>query len=122
MENENNEGAFREHAARIERHYKHARQKHPYFCDRITCLSETGADTHLGIYRATLAVAELAGNIEAVDVVQCELYEAVQAYTKGDIPNAIEECYDAIAVLLRIVEVLEGRQMLGRPKRGEEAK
>ena len=32
---------------------------------------------------------------------------------------AVEECYDAIAVLLRVIDVLEGRQELGRPERGD---
>ena len=32
---------------------------------------------------------------------------------------AVEECYDAIAVLLRVIDVLEGRQELRRPERGD---
>lgn len=31
---------------------------------------------------------------------------------------AVEECYDTIAVLLRMVDVLEGRQKLGKPNKG----
>lgn len=110
------------HGDRILQHYVHAKEKHPYFCDRITCFSEEGADTHLGLYRALLESEECAGDLEVVDVIQCELYEAVQAYTHGDTAHAVEECYDTIAVLLRMVDVLEGRQKLGKPETKGETK
>lgn len=97
-------------------HYEHAREKHPYFCDIITCLSDSGADTHLDIYRSTLAAEANADAIEASTLLFCEFFEAMQAYTRGDKPAAVEECYDCIAVLLRVIDVLEGRQKLGKPE------
>lgn len=104
--------------SKIREHYEHAKEKHPYFCDMITYLSDCGADTHLDIYRATLA-AEIARNSVAVGtVLSCEYYKALQAYTRGNTAAAVEECYDAIAVLLRMVDVLEGRQALGDPAKG----
>lgn len=102
----------------IERHYKHAKEKQPYFCDLITCLSEDGADTHLSIYRATLSAEKKADAVETGTILFCEFYEAIQAYTRGETAAAVEECYDAIAVLLRVIDVLEGRQELGKPKGG----
>jgi hypothetical protein len=105
----------------IERHYRNAKEKHPYFCDRITCLSEAGAEMHLSIHRHSLEVEEKAGDVEVNTLLFCEFYEAMQAYTHGDTAAAVEECYDAIAVLLRVVDVLEERQALGRPKKGEVA-
>ena len=104
----------------IERHYNHAKEKHPYFCDIITCLSENGADTHLDIYRTTLSAEENADAVEAGTILFCEFCEAMQAYTRGDTAAAVEECYDTIAVLLRVIDVLEGRQQLGKPKGVEE--
>ena len=104
------------HAGRMYKHYAHAREKHPYFCDTITCLSESGADTHLDIYRSTLKAEADNGCVEADTVLMCEFYEALQAYKHGDTANAVEECYDAIAVLLRTIDVLEGRQKLGKPE------
>lgn len=104
---------------KIKEHYDHAREKHPYFCDMITCLSDVGADTQLDIHRNTLAVEEEVEAVEAVVVLECKIYEAVQAYTHGDTKAAVEECYDAIAVLLRVIDVLEGRQKLGKPNEGE---
>lgn len=103
---------------KIAEHYCHAKAKHPYFCDIITCLSESGANTHLDIYRSTLDAEIKVDDVEADTVLMCEYYEAIHAYTRGDTASAIEECYDAIAVLLRVIDVLEGRQELGKPQEG----
>lgn len=107
---------------KIREHYEHAKEKHPYFCDIITCLSESGADTHLDIYRPTLEAQINANSVEASTVLLCEYQEAIQAYTHGNTAAAVEECYDTIAVLLRIIDVLEGRQALGDPAKKEGAK
>ena len=80
---------------KIREHYEHAKAKHPYFCDMITCLSESGANTHLDIYRATLALELERNSVEAGTLLFCEYYEAIQAYMKGDTASAIEECYNA---------------------------
>lgn len=105
-----------QHSDRICKHYAHAKEKHPYFCDRITCLSDAGSDTHLDICRATLAAEIEAEAVETGTLLDCEFYGAMQAYTHGDTAHAVEECYDAIAVLLRTIDVLEGRQKLGKPE------
>ena len=104
------------HISNILKHYAHAKEKHPYFCDTITCLSESGADTHLDIYRSTLKAEADNGCVEADTVLMCEFYEALQAYKHGDTANAVEELYDTIAVCLRTIDVLEGRQKLGKPE------
>ena len=110
------------HISNILKHYAHAKEKHPYFCDMITCLSKTGADTHLELARGLLATEIDTGNVEVCDVLMCEFHEAIQAYLNGDTAHAVEECYDAIAVLLRAIDVLEGRQELGKPEMKGEAK
>lgn len=99
-------------------HYAHACEKHPYFCDMITCLSKTGADTHLVFARGLLATEIDTRNVEVKDVLMCEFYEAIQAHLNGDTAAAVEELYDTIAVLIRTIDVLEGRQALGKPKGG----
>lgn len=53
-------------------------------------------------------------------LLNCEVWEVHEAIMKGDTAQAVEECYDAIAVLLRVVDVLEGRQKLGKPEGGAE--
>lgn len=113
---------MKNHIDRIAAHYDHAKEKHPYFCDRITCLPKASVDAHLGLFKAILRADVRNGDVEAFDVIRCELYEAVQAYTHGDNAAAIEECYDTIAVLLRTIDVLEGRQELGNPETKGETK
>ena len=110
------------HAPRALYHYIHAKEKHPYFCDSIAYISKTDADIDLELNRASLAAAERAGDVEAVCVIECELSEAVQAYAHGDTAHAVDECFDAIAVLLRTIDVLEGRQRLGKPETKGETK
>lgn len=105
------------HADRMLQHYVHAKEKHPYFCDKIVAnTSKTDTDTYLELCRTVLAARERLGEVEAFDVIFCELYEAMQAYAHGDIAHAVEECYDTIATLLRTIDVLEGRQKLGKPE------
>lgn len=49
----------------------------------------------------------------------CSWIECMSAaLANGDKAQAVEELYDVIAVLLRTVYALEGRQKLGRPKVG----
>ena len=103
----------------INEHYHHSREKQPYFCDMITCLSEDGANTHLDIYKSTLAAEIRAMAVEASIVWDCKYYEAIQAYTRGDTAAAVEKFCAAIAVLLRTIDVLEGRQALGDPAKKE---
>jgi hypothetical protein len=50
------------------------------------------------------------------DVLDCEVWEAMEAFVNGNTAHAVDECYDAIAVLLRTIDVLEGRQKLGKPE------
>lgn len=104
---------------KIKEHYDHAREKHPYFCDRITNISEASIYARLDLLREMIRVGERRGCLEALDVIRCELFEAMQAYTRGNITHAVEECYDTIAVLLRMIDVLEGRQELGNPDKKE---
>lgn len=54
--------------------------------------------------------------IEADSVIQCEFCEAVQAYAHGDIAHAVDYLYKAAVVCLRSIDVLEGRQKLGKPE------
>ena len=105
----------------IARHYCHAKDKHPYFADRL-CLDEANAEharSSLKICRFMLQVEQKQGEVCAETLANCELAEAWEAYACGDRAAAVEECYDVIAVMLRIIDVLEGRQALGKPKAAE---
>lgn len=56
-----------------------------------------------------------ANMLSASTVLDCEIAEVYDAIEKGDKEEAIEECYDAIAVLLRLIDVLSDDQPLGKP-------
>ena len=101
----------------IERHYLHAKEKHPYFCD-IICHDKThfdGASFLLDDYRCRIKCSIASGTVCWSDLLDCEMYEALVEIGNGKTAAAVEECYDCIAVLLRVIDVLEGRQKLVQP-------
>lgn len=109
------------HSDRICKHYIHAREKHPYFCDEV--IPGKGykpedrkivAASCLYVERQRIKVGARDGNILWKELLDCEVWEAIEALVNGDTAHAIDECYDAISVLLRTIDVLEGRQKLGR--------
>lgn len=111
---------------KIQEHYDHAREKHPYFCDDLIFLpprllpwkAEGFFSGRVEFARQSLIESIRQHLVEYRDVLGCELAEMDEAIVTNDIPHAIEECYDCIAVLLRVIDVLEGRQPLGKPKEG----
>ena len=107
---------------KIRRHYRHAVDRHPYFADRLPAMcSHDVAWAILTESRDRIRDGAAVDSVSAVAVLDCEMAEFMEAYLRGDKAAAVEECYDAMAVLLRMVDVLEGRQPLGRPKEdGEE--
>ena len=110
-------------AAKVAEHYEHARRKHPYFADGLFLWGDSAKDAGrtLAGMRGILAIEKPKGRVLAETVLNCEIAEVAVAYASGDKPHAVEECYDAIAVLLRMVDVIEGRQALGNCN-GESAK
>ncbi len=99
---------------KIRRHYRHAVESHPHFADRLPAMcSRSFAAETLDRARKRLRDGEAVGSVSAVAVLDCETAEVMEAHLRGDMAAAAEECYDAIAVLLRMVDVIEGRQTLG---------
>lgn len=111
---------YAEHDGRVAKHYAHAREKHPYFADVILDISDTPERTTRNLLIARDHVDLFAGLdcLRSFDVHDCEIAEAMDALAHGDNDAAVEELYDAIAVLLRTIDVLEGRQALGKPEKG----
>jgi len=102
---------------KIKQHYDHAREKHPYFCDTLVpyMYSTEDSDGHLRVLRNVLKNAK-PGSFTMTDALNCEVEEMLNAIVHGETENAIEEAYDIIAVLLRVIDILEGRQPLGKPE------
>lgn len=111
----------------IARHYCHAKSKHPNFCDLLhpALMTEGERKTvvrHL-LKEARAEIAEDAALQRLMwdRLLNCEVWEVHEAIERGDKAAAVEEIYDAIAVLLRVIDVLEGRQSLGAPKTAKES-
>lgn len=106
------------HAVRILEHYGHAREKHPYFADVILDSVDTPDRMAqlLSIDRDRLKLYAELGCVRPIDVLECEVSEVMCAISNGDKAHAVEELYDCVTVLLRTVDVIEGRQKLGKPE------
>ena len=101
---------------KIIEHYEHAVKKHPYFADKFYIDDTIDPDECLRVVRSELRYNSHIGNVDTLDVLKCEIMEIMSAQKHGEVEHAKEECYDAIAVLLRMIDVLENRQPLGKPK------
>lgn len=112
------------HASRICKHYAHAIEKHPYFCDIIKTVAVPFdfAGWCLEDCRERLIHARDANVLKWDDLLDCKKYEAMAEINHENTARAVEECYDAISVLLRTIDVLEGRQKLGKPQPKGETK
>lgn len=108
---------------KIAEHYCHAKAKHPYFADRLFIDDNDAeeAKRDLESVRMLLNIERKQGRVYAETLANCEIAEVCDAIARGEKAMAVEECYDVIAVLLRMVDVLEGRQELGKPKDESEA-
>lgn len=106
----------------IERHYKHAKEKHPYFCDMVTRDLWTAKDIKDNLKRIRQYIEQdiERHEVEAMSLLICEMREFEEAMTLKDTASAVEELYDVIAVCMRIIDVLERWQELGNPKEGKE--
>lgn len=103
---------------KVAEHYCHAKRKHPHFADSMFLYENNAEDAKrdLRILRMILNIERKEVKVYAETLANCEVAEVCDAIARGDKAAAVEECYDAIAVLLRMVDVLEGRQKLGKPK------
>lgn len=120
------------HAPRALCHYVHAKKKHPYFCDGLLPTQVPNPMTEdamireiresLRENRLRLERGGCNANILWNELLNCEVWEATEAMANGDTAHTVEEFYDAIAVLLRTIDVMEGRQQLGKPETKGEAK
>lgn len=112
---------YHAHFERIRAHYAHARAKHPYFCDRLlpdwsigrikSCIA-----VNLECARTRIKAGVRDHNLIWNEIADCEVWEATEAMANGDKAHAVEELYKCVAVLLRTIDVLEGRQKLGKPE------
>lgn len=108
------------HSDRCATHYAHAREKHPYFCDwmqpgQYDRKNIEQIKKNLAFARSRIEYGVLTHKLGWDDLLSCEVWEVFEALVRGDTASAIDELYDTIAVCLRAIDVLEGRQKLGKP-------
>lgn len=112
---------------KIASHYAHAIEKHPYFCDWVQPHGKTPEAVSKKI---SFTLAKIRKYIKDNakkhvlgwdDLLNCEVWEVFEALATGNKAQAVEELYDCIAILLRTIDVLEGRQSLGKPISGNPA-
>lgn len=106
------DGSICPHLYDVAIHYRHAKEKHPQFADRIT-----NWDADMAAYALRNSRVILEGEKRnAQRILDCEIMEALDAYTRGDHRAAIEECYDAVAVLLRMADMIAEQAKSGIAK------
>jgi hypothetical protein len=100
----------------VKQHYDHAIATHPWFADDM-CFIDLGWKLQAGNLKSYLEhCAERHEKGEksycmARDVLDAELAEVYAAYSEGYYEQARYEIYDAIAVLLRMEDMIAEKQM-----------
>ena len=106
------------HAKRIFEHYAHAREKHPYFCDFDPMMSTRDFAKKMKVQldnaRSGIEISKECGEVEWIDLLECEKFEAVVAMSNSDKAKSVDELYRCAVVCLRTIDVIEGRQKLGK--------
>ena len=117
-----------QHNKRIRQHYAYARLKHPAFCNWILPRNTTKEVKDKIAYnllrvRERLAEAEEKGVLGWDDILDCQMWKVFDALAKGNNDKAVETMYKMVAVILRTIDVVEGRQELTKDRKeakGEE--
>lgn len=105
---------------KIVEHYNHAQEKHPYFCDWVQSEKpqsyiKQGISNRLAACRECNKLLSEHGTLSWDDILDYETWKVFEALASGDNTQAVEELYNCVVVLLRTIDVLEGRQKLGKP-------
>ena len=96
------------------KHFAKAVRKHPRFADKLfgDDAADDARDVLDGMRRE---IDYLAKNnwLDASALATCEICEAQLANAQGNKAACVDELYDAVAVLMRMIAVVEGKQRLG---------
>lgn len=82
-----------------EEHLKHAREKHPFFADRIGPVDDSDAFYFGSLAEITKKRIKTEPSLEIV--LMGEVHEFLAEMARGDLSRAREEAADIVAVLLR---------------------
>lgn len=84
-----------------------AKRKHPKFVDHFTFTTYKTFEPELRGRRSKLEVSKLQGNVMFHDILECEMFEALDAYVHGDLAHARQELAQCAAVCIRAMEYIE---------------
>lgn len=84
-----------------------AKRKHPHFVDAVTYFNHYSTHFLLKAMRDTLKEITRRGKTDVESVLDCELYEALDAYAKGDYQHAMQEFAQCAVVCVRAMEECE---------------
>lgn len=110
------------HVSNILKHYAHAKEKHPYFCDGITPFDIGYApmsqpyEEVVDERRDVVANKAIKHSLLLEHLIDCEYSEVLCEYDRGNNALAVQKLYDLVVLCLRTIDVLEGRQKLGKPE------
>lgn len=95
-------------------HYDKACEKHPYFADNFSMFPVEYWVNEARHLKELVRLHALRGDVEARLVLQAEVSEVFEAIALGNFKQAREECFDTIAVLIRILDVIDGVESFGK--------
>ena len=110
------------HVSNILKHYAHAKEKHPYFCDGISPFDigyvqmDQTFEEVVEERRDDVAYHAQKHSLLLEDLIDCEWSEVLCECDRGNDALAVQKLYDLAVLCLRAIDVLEGRQELGRPE------
>ena len=97
---------------KIKEHYDHACNKHPDFVKRFGVEYETEwTEFSLDKYRTKIENETKYNSLCLESVLLCEVWEFLDAIANDKFPEAIEEGYDIIAVILRGIERIKRNEV-----------
>ena len=102
-------------STRARLHYANALRKHPRFADKMFTYPEVAnAEKSLAAMRLWLRSQAAYDSLDGMTLTQCEIVEAQLANARGDKAACVDKLYDAVAVLMRMIATVEGKQRLGK--------
>lgn len=101
------------------KHYIHACSKHRVFINENPVIDVREAESTLLLSRENLRYANRYKKRNFFHVLDCEVSEMVYEIAAGNKERAVEEARDCIAVLERVIDWIEGREI---PSDGKDSK
>ncbi len=95
----------------IENALEHAKAKHPFFAhEPLPTLPSEYTRKRLAQDRKWLSRAIEAKNVTGLDVLNCEVSEALDTYARGNLEHCLEELAQCAAVIVRVMEGVENER------------